>query len=207
MTAFRWRRADATDLFAHCRNHETILYARKHMSRAGYAASPTNQLIANFKMGTTAGAHRLTHRIDAMKTFINEAAALFEAFSRTHPLFRFFVIPAPTRHPRETSGWDDRLDKVVNALAQTRTNVVAFPVLETVATRQPAHETTATRSADALICNLRLVDHEMSPGPHDILTVFDDVTTSGATYEASRRLLLQRFPSSSVIGVFWAKSC
>ena len=197
----RWRQTEDVDTVDNCPDHERkyLFYARTYTSHGGFTASRTNDLILNFKMGRDVAQNRLAHRERAIHRFVAEATTFFT----NYPTERFAVVPATTSRPRGPDA-DDRLDRVAELLPQKAANVVAFPVLDTVSRRQPHHEG-AVRNVDELVANTRLVPAvEQLADSTRVLVVLDDVLRTGATYESCRRVLTARFPTSQIIGVFWA---
>jgi hypothetical protein len=68
----------------------------------------------------------------------------------------------------------------------------------------PAHLTDCRPTPEALIANYEIVEELVTPAPR-VIAVVDDLLTAGAHFNAMKTVLVGRFPSVSVIGIFLAR--
>ncbi|SRR5665213_1798772 len=204
---YRWHRADETDEFYCCPNHEEkeIYYARTYTPHGGFGHSQTNSLILNFKKGPNKPPNELYYRKEAIEKFASEVTTFLSAgfgLNNNH-----LLIPMPTSKPNQSSGYDNRLDLVMQKLCVACKNVKPFPVLKRIYEVPASHQSTSTRNAQTIYDSLGIDDSVASIYCEgQILTILDDITTSGAHFEAARRHLEEKFSGGRIIGVFWAKS-
>ncbi len=204
---YRWHKADGSDIFAHCPDHVTknIFYAREYTSGEGFNFSDTNQLILNLKIPPAAQG-RAHYKRQAIQRFAAEAAAFLNAIFKAP--WRAVLVPLPPSKTPNHAEYDDRLQQVATQVAQRCSQVTVQAFLERSESRNPRHATDEGRSAEAELMTLRLSAScaGFSPGEHEVIVIFDDVTTSGGSFEAARQLLQARYPDANIMGVMWAKA-
>jgi hypothetical protein len=202
----RWRQADETDDFYCCNGHleKNIYYARTYTPGKGFGFSETNQLIANFQMGKKAPSNRIGYRNGSIDTFSQEVTDFLTSKKRSDE--NFLIIPMPCSKQRSHKDYDDRIDLVAQGIAKQCQNVEYFPILE--GDKMPAfHESKKPRNWKSVYDSLRInEDLRRKHKSGKILTLLDDVTTSGAHFEGARVLLHETFPENEIWGLFWAKS-
>jgi hypothetical protein len=203
---YRWRRADESDLFLHCPDHETksIYYAREYTSGGTYAYSETNSYIANLKKRPSSPIEQLRYKQQAIRRFAAEAAPFLEGILQSQ---KGFLVPIPASYRSGHPDHDNRLDAVAALIAVKCANITVAPLLERTADKIPGHQSGA-KGAQVELESMALSAHtkQCKPKKDDILIVLDDVTTSGGTFEAARILLSGQFPTMTVIGAMWAKA-
>jgi len=206
MSASRWRKADESVALAHCPDHEKkdIFYARIYTIGQGYMYSTTNNDIINLKHTPDSGSGPLRYKKRAIRKCAQELAGFFGLNLST----QFAAVPIPPSKTRAHPLYDDRLEQVVNKVAQICANVIAYPVLEGIMDLEPYHSG-AERSAQGCFDAMQVVDTQRrlyAQSTGRTIAVVDDVLTSGAHYEGARWHLQREFPQDRIIGVFWTKA-
>ena len=188
---YRWKKADASDGSLHCPNHEDkrLYYARVYTPGGGFACSESNQLILNLKIAPTAAANRQYYKNDAIEKFAQEVAVLL---NRENPRrLKFVIVPVPTSKVEGTDGYDDRIMRVANRIAELCPHVTVIPLLRRSRTVSPLHSSTAARNADVVYQTIKIDVRAKARFPEDtnLIILLDDVATSGATFEGCRKRL------------------
>ncbi len=174
---------------------DVCYYARDYIARGGYSASEANQHISNFKKPPhLKGTAQWRYKLEAIDLFATEvAAALVHGVS---------VATIPTSKRTDDPEYDSRMTDMTDLLKAKRPDLTIEMPFACEASTTPAHHG-GSRNIDALAANLRWLG--LSSGCAT-LVIIDDVLTTGAHYQACRRLVAQHAPHVNVAGLFWART-
>ena len=177
-----------------------------YISGEGYQAGRMNQLILNFKKKPT-DSNKAGYEYKAKA--ISEIQSWFEKLipkSQSGPINDVIFVPIPGSKAKADPDHDDRMLRILQCLSP---RFVVLDLIETVSSRQANHSVTTGRlNTDELFATLRIVPQmpsfEMPPNA-DIVLV-DDVLTTGASFSACKRKLVERWPHVRVVGIFIART-
>ncbi|MEO0594190.1 MAG: hypothetical protein AAFZ38_11475 [Myxococcota bacterium] len=197
-----WKRADRSDRLDHCPNHEQhfLFYASIYTTGGGYAASPTNQLISNLK-ADVGQSKRTFYKSSAIDTFSSEVADFFDGLTR----YKFALVPFPPSKTKANPDHDDRVMRVASKVAGMCPHVEVAELLVRTADAKK-QSAGGLRSADDAMKTLAVDYVALSRVQVPNIVLLGDIITSGASYEAFRRLLETHTTGKQLAGVFWAKS-
>lgn len=174
-------------------------FSGEYTARKGYAHSPTNQLILNFKKGVDKrGSNQWQHKERA----ILQAAQIFRDAIQANAEVTF--VPVPPSKAKNDPLYDDRMLRLLREICVGWVNP---DIRELVIQRQSAeasHAADFRPSPDDLVANYMIDERLVAPPPKTILVV-DDVLTTGSHFKAMKRVLQNRFQNTAVIGMFIAR--
>ena len=171
----------------------------EYTARRGYAYSPTNNLILNFKKTPDRrGKPEWRYKNSA----IHQAAAAFRrALGRQPPRMTFVPIP-PSKAPQDPL-YDDRVTQMLRAIWPAQPANVREIIIQPEST-DPVHDSLARPTPLAIEEGYRIDDAMTTPRPESIAVV-DDVLTTGAHFRAASSLLTARFAPIAIVGLFIAR--
>ena len=109
------------------------------------------------------------------------------------------MVPIPPSKPPDHAEYDDRIARLCGNAAPFQT----CELLSTEEPREPAHHQDGGRSIEGVYDTLRL--HEDRYQGQPICVLVDDVLTTGSSYKACQRKLLETDGVEQVIGFFLAR--
>jgi hypothetical protein len=170
-------------------------YARDYIARGGYSASQANQYIANFKKPPhLKGTSQWRYKLEATERFAAEVATVLgQGIS---------VTTIPTSKRTDDPEYDSRMADMTTLLKVKRPDLTIETPFAREASTTPAHHG-GSRNIDEIVANLRWLGVSAGCGT---LVIIDDVLTTGAHYQACRRLVTQHAPHVRVAGLFWART-
>ena len=174
-------------------------YARERLSRGGYSASQTNNLISNFTMEPhvrASNSKRWNHKIEAARIFAAE-------LTRFLPM-GMSATSIPTSKARSDPEFDPRFDMLFEQLRSMRPDLVFCEPVSRSQSVTAAHKADSRPSIEEILATLRYDGFKDAPPKH--LIFIDDVVTTGKHFSACRRLLHREAPEVNCYGVFWAKT-
>ena len=185
---------------AHLGADDACYFIGEYTARRGYAYSPTNHLIFNFKKPVDRrGRPEWRYKEQAIQT---AARALRHAL-RPEAIARLTFVPIPPSKARGDPLYDDRLTRMLHAIRAAPPLDIRELVIQTQST-EPAHGTDI-RPRPAEIEALYRVDGALTePMPH-IIALVDDLLTTGAHFRAAKSVLSTCFPDVAIIGLFIAR--
>jgi len=158
---------------------------------------PTNGFIANLQIPVSCqidNPYRYKHKIAA----INYAATALE--KSLGNLREGTFVPMPPSKTQEHPEHDDRLMRVLQRVAPPLEDVRELVLLlEDVDSKQKGL-TPEDRAAKYY------VDENVAEPEPCLIIVFDDVITTGSHFKAVERVLRDRFPEASIMGLFLARA-
>ncbi|KVT89047.1 hypothetical protein WL76_30185 [Burkholderia ubonensis] len=187
----------------HRRDHyhltaEDECYFFGELTRGQDYTSPTKSLISNLKKKRGAAGYQ--YKAPA----IQQAAGMFRSAISATAWSTLTFVPIPPSRCHGDPGYDDRMVRVLQQMAQGVGADVRELVLQT-ANYQASHESGNDRiKLDELIALYRINENCAAPTPSSIMIV-DDVLTSGCHYRATKAVLLERFPGVAIWGLFIAR--
>ena len=168
--------------------------------RKGYAFSPTNDLILNFKKSMD---KRETSQWPYKQWAIKHAAAAFRVALGDRDLDGITFIPIPPSKSKDDPLYDDRVVQMIYAIRPAPPLDVRELIVQTRSTAA-AHESQIRPTPEALE-SLYAIDASLTiPTPKEIAIV-DDVLTAGLHFRAMKAVLARIFPDVRIIGLFIAR--
>lgn len=180
---------------------DECLFFGEYTARKGFAHSPTNQLILNFKKPM----ERRNSPDWRYKTqAINKVA---NAFSNeiTSDFSTLTLVPIPPSKLKTDPQYDDRMMNMLRALRAPAG--IAPDIRELILQSQPmraAHDNNDRPRPDELEKIYQINQVLSQPNPTWI-AVIDDVLTTGSHFRAMSNVLRRRFPEARITGLFIAR--
>lgn len=203
----RFSRIDETNRSQHyyLSDEHSCLYLGEYFSRESYSASPTNQLVLNFKISPeklcdTPG--RIVHKGRA----IAEVARALSCATRSSALERYTWIPLPPSKIVGHAGYDDRGTRVLAAAFNGRGADIRSILKQTESTE--GDHARANRLSYEELCAITTIDStQLALGPvRERIVLFDDVLTSGKHFKCGVETLRAAGLTQPIVGVFIARS-
>jgi hypothetical protein len=164
----------------------------------GFAHSATNQLILNLKKSVDrCGLPEWRHKEMAIRR------AAVELRNSLNPQFLTSAtfVPIPPSRVVEDPLYDDRMSQVVRLLDG---GVDGRVLVLQLASMRDAHSAANRPGPGNLYSNYRIDNTLVDPRPSQVAIV-DDVLTTGAHFQAMKRILLETYPDIPVVGLFLAR--
>ncbi|HEX2544399.1 MAG TPA: phosphoribosyltransferase [Ramlibacter sp.] len=182
---------------------DSCFYFHEYTSHKGFAFSPANNFISNFKKSPTlAGTAQYVHKTRAIGEAAQNLRRGMTAQDQAWLASATFVPIPPSNEPNDPE-YDDRVLRMLNlALAGTSAEVRDLIVqTESYAASHAQQAGQRMRPED-----LRAI-YSIAPGvvPRQNVVIVDDVLTTGSHYVAVRDVILQSFPTVDVFGIFLAR--
>ena len=171
----------------------------EYQSRAGYAASPTNGLITNFKKSVT---RRGLPEYRYKEQSIAEVGQLIRNSIASASLGASTFVPVPPSKSKADPLYDDRL---VRALGSGNPQLDVREVLVKTHSTRAHHEYGEGErrpTPDDLYEVLAIDETQLQTPLKQWVILFDDVLTNGTHFKACKRRLIERVPDAKVIGLF-----
>jgi hypothetical protein len=172
----------------------------EHTARKGYAFSPTNQLILNFKKSMD---KRATTQWRYKEKAIDEATAAFRAALNKEWLDSATLVPIPPSKSKSDALYDDRLVQMLRGIRANPQLDVRELVFQRASTTA-VHDQENRPTPEHLQANYGIDPALRDPGPQ-VIGLFDDVLTTGAHFHAASAALKQSFPGVRIVGFFIAR--
>jgi hypothetical protein len=183
------------------KNHKCWYFMEKQAE--GYSASEENGLIYNFKKPIDRkDTPQWYYRNEAVKKFIKDLCGIKinpEFFQKGY----ITVIPAPTSKARNSDGWNDRIDVVVEGWANCNPKIKVEYALDMLHDVPSSHQDGGSRKPSEIKRHLKF--NGFKEEPSEVVIIVDDVYTTGGHFKAFREFILENEPRiKEVIGIFWA---
>ncbi|WP_313491702.1 hypothetical protein [Sphingobacterium multivorum] len=137
----------------------------------------------------------------AIRSCTSELRRLFETEGN---IGDFTLVPIPPSKIRSNPLYDNRISQILEGLIPSFVNCDVRELLYCIEDREPSHYTVQRPSLDDIYDNY-MIDESLINGVRNNIILFDDVLTNGTHFCASRRKLLERFPNSTILGLFIAR--
>lgn len=208
MSSPKWKKVDSSDSFlSHFELIEsyTLIYGRTYTAHENYGYSRTNQLIYNLKKSIDRAAKELKWKEVAVNRFAEELGDFLEKVTREDR--SYWIVPIPPSKTTSHPEYDDRVHRVAKKVADRIAQISYKPIVKTSVDREAKHKTSTLRDPDDIYSTLSFNPDDATDYDETIkIIVLDDVLTSGASFEAMRRLLEENLSNPQIVGIFWAKS-
>jgi hypothetical protein len=172
----------------------------EYTARKGYAFSPTNQLILNFKKSMD---KRATAQWRYKEKAIEEAAAAFRAALNKEWLDSATLVPTPPSKSRNDALYDDRLVRMLRGIRANPHLDLRELVFQRASTAA-VHDQENRPTPEQIQANYGIDPALRDPDPQ-VIGLFDDVLTTGAHFRAASAALKQLFPGVRIVGFFIAR--
>jgi hypothetical protein len=190
-----------------CREDRCLFFADFHASQ-GWNASPTNQLIANFKRARSQiddnpiGQRLRRYREQAIHEI---SAALRGQFTRGEVDARCTFVPIPTSKSPDDPECSDRLERTLQ-LAFEGYRADIRPLLRQTVSTVADHLSGDGRITYEKLLEITALDPRHLRTPlRRTLVLFDDVLTTGKHYKVAKACIRQAFPEQEIVGIFVAR--
>lgn len=180
---------------------DACYFVHEFTARQGYAYSPGNQFILNFKKcPSKVGTAQYQYKTQAIATAIRIYRGLFDQAPGLYESSTF--VPIPPSKKRDHALYDDRMWQVVQGLCDGK-NADAREFLIQTQSYDAAHSQGDGEriKPDALQALYQL---DAVPPKQNVI-LFDDVLSAGCHFRAAKDAILERHPGVTVIGVFLAR--
>lgn len=179
---------------------DTCYFLGEYSARKGYAFSPTNQLVLNFKKPVDRrGRPEWVHKERA----IAAAAAAFRVALNTAFLDVATLAPMPPSKARTDPLYDDRVLRMLRAIRPAPVIDIRELLVQPVST-DAAHVVAVRPRPEDLVGRYQVDGTLAVPAPR-VIALVDDVLTTGAHFKAGQEVLQQAFPAARIVGLFIAR--
>ncbi|TPN87141.1 hypothetical protein [Aquimarina algicola] len=183
---------------------DNCYYLREYTARAGYAHSPTNQLISNFKKPLNRKGKADWGYKDGA---INEVANNFIEALNGLKFEDFTLVPIPPSKAKDHPEYDDRMSQAIRKLCEEYGGQMSELILCNES-KQASHtiaEGEPRPNQFQIAQNLKLDENEIKNLRRNII-LFDDVVTTGAHFKACKQIIMERLPNKQIVGLFLART-
>jgi hypothetical protein len=171
----------------------------EYQPRAGFNAGPVNNLISNYKKSVDKrGRPEYIHKERAIMT----VASLVQGVFNENAIKTCTVVPIPPSKAKTDALYDDRL---VRSLRAVHADLDFRELLVTKESMRAHHEFQVGEkrpTPDDLYVKLAIDEASLQTPVKQTIILFDDVLTNGTHFKACKRLLNERLPKCSVVGLF-----
>jgi hypothetical protein len=179
---------------------DTCYFLGEYTARKGFAHSPTNGLINNFKK-TMDKVGRPEWRYKSIA--INQAAAALRGAIGDASLQRMTLVPIPPSKARTDPLYDDRVLQMLQRINPAAKLDIREMVLQSCSIE--AVHIAASRPTPQELAKLYELQVSLCTPVRDAIAVFDDVLTTGCHFRAMKQVLNLQFPNARVFGIFLAR--
>ena len=184
----------------HLTGDDDCYFLGEYSARKGFAFSPSNGLILNFKKKMDRrGRPEWAYKTKA----IQNAAAAFRAALRDEVRNRFTFVPVPPSKAKTDPLYDDRLVRMLSQIWPGEKTDIREMVLQPVST-DAVHDHEQRPTPDEIEERYVIDRKTVTPAPN-FIAVVDDVLTTGAHFVAVRSKVRQVFPDTKIVGLFVAR--
>lgn len=179
---------------------DTCYFLGEYSARKGYAFSPTNQLVLNFKKPVDRrGRPEWVHKERAIAT----AATAFRVALNAAFLDVATLTPMPPSKARTDPLYDDRVLRMLHAIRPVPALDIRELLIQPVST-DAAHAVTVRPRPEDLVGRYQVDGALVAPAPR-VIALVDDVLTTGAHFKAGQAVLQRAFPAARIVGLFIAR--
>jgi hypothetical protein len=172
----------------------------EYTARKGFAFSPTNNLILNFKKSA---ATRGTSQWRWKESAILRASEAFHAALNKEYLSLATLVPVPPSKAKSDPLHDDRMCRMLCAIRPQPPVDVRELILQTESS-EAVHEQAVRPRPEEIAARYTIDARLRLPVPRAI-AICDDVLTTGSHYRAVHSVLRRAFPDIRIIGLFIAR--
>ena len=179
---------------------DNCYFIGEYTARRGYAYSPTNSLIVNFKKTMD---RRRRSEWQYKEQAIQQAADAFRIALNQKALDRLTFVPVPPSKAKEDPLYDNRLTRMLRAIRVSPALDIRELVVQTEST--DAVHSSGRRPQPGNMEELYRVDVASTVPLPEVIAVVDDILTTGAHFRAMKSALSTCFPATPIIGLFIAR--
>ena len=185
---------------AHLTADDACYFIGEYTARRGYAYSPTNHLIFNFKKPVDRRARpEWRYKEQAIQT----VARAFRHALRPEEFDRLTFVPIPPSKARDDPLHDDRLTRALRAIRPAPPLDIREFIIQTRST-EAAHGRDIRPRPEEIEALYRVDEALTEPMPR-VVALIDDLLTTGAHFRAAKSVVSNRFPDVAIIGLFIAR--
>lgn len=177
------------------------IFFGEYAAGQGWNYSKTNSIIYNLKKREGNPGYQYKQKA------INDIAELYVRRFKLDILKDYVLVPVPPSGAKGTPEYDSRMLDILNKLNSLSDGTL--DVRELVVQKQTTGSShlSSRLSIPQLISLYQIDEAVVNQRPiNNGIIIFDDVLTTGAHFKAMQHVLHQRFPNSSIIGVFFART-
>jgi hypothetical protein len=171
----------------------------EYQPRGGFNASPVNNLISNYKKSVEKyGRPEYAHKERA----VMKVASLVKSVINENAIQTCTVVPIPPSKAKTDPLYDDRL---IRSLRAVDPNLDLRELLITKQSMRAHHEFEAGErrpTPEDLYAMLAIDESCIQIPVKETIILFDDLLTNGTHFKACKRLLNERLPGRTVLGLF-----
>lgn len=175
---------------------DKCFYFGDYSPRQGFNHSATNQFVFNLKQPLK---FRDSSSWKYKERCIRTGGQLLAQALNKEAADHIVIVPIPPSKPPEHPEYDDRMVRMARHAIPFQT----AEILVTNSARDPAHHRDGGRSIESVYATLDCRDGLYSGQAYCI--ILDDVLTTGSSFKACRRKMLELNPALEVIGFFVAR--
>lgn len=169
----------------------------EYTARKGFAYSPGNRLIINFKKPMD---RRGTPQWPWKEHWLQQAARAFRTALNKEFLDVATFVPVPPSKAKTDPLYDDRMTRMLQAIRPQAPIDVRELIVQTESTAA-AHDRSDRLSPAELEAMYRIDEAVKLPAP-SVIAICDDMLTTGSHFRAAQRVLQQAFPGVRILGLF-----
>ena len=171
----------------------------EYQPRGAFNAGPVNNLISNYKKSVTKrGLLEYDHKERAILT----VASLVKGVINTNAFKTCTFIPIPPSKTRADPLYDDRLARSLRAV-DTDLDVRELLVAKQSMRAHHEFQSGEKRPTPADLYAMLAIDESCLQTPvKNTIILFDDLITNGTHFKACKKLLKERLPERTVVGLF-----
>ena len=169
----------------------------EYTARKGFAYSPGNRLIINFKKPMD---RRGTSQWRWKDHALQQAAKAFRTALNTEFLDVATFVPIPPSKARTDPLYDDRMTRMLQAIRPQAPIDVREFIVQAESTAA-AHDR-SDRLGPAELEAMYRIDAALKLPPPRVIAICDDMLTTGSHFRAAQRVLHQTFPGVRTLGLF-----
>lgn len=196
------KKIDAVTILDHhyLTSSDSCYYFGEYTSGTGFAHSPTNNLISNFKKPISVkGTAQWPYKERAIKQVIS----LLKGVKYPNPENIIFV-PIPPSKTVQNPNYDDRITQVLTG-ACPDLNIEYKELIMVKEDMDAFHQSATARLSPKQLIGKLEINEVLADNIKPIIFLIDDVITTGSHFKACKELLLNRFPEVKVGGIFVAR--
>ena len=180
--------------------NDICYFIGEYTARKWYAYSDTNNLISNFKKEMDReGKPEWWHKGMA----IQQIATTFGEALGEGPLRSLTFVPIPPSVAKSDPMHDDRLSQMLRAMDPSVNVDIRELVVQIVST--PKSSSNENRLPPSEREKLYRLDELLTDPVPNCIAIVDDLLTTGSHFKAMEAVLVRRFPSTPIMGLFVAR--
>lgn len=180
---------------------DECLYFGEYSARKGFAHSPTNGVIANFKKPVR------NRGTSSWKYKVREIKAVAQAFSSNigNAFGSLTLVPVPPSKLKTDPDYDDRMMEMLRALRAPAGITPDIRELVIQTKSMPAAHESSNRPPPLEWEKVYSIDDSLSYPEPTWIGIMDDLLVTGCRFRAMSNILRTRFPAARITGLFIAR--